>query len=70
MSKALKVVEITACKHWCPFFGISMDGMECNHPYFDEAEAYANMIINHDGDIPKECPLRKEPLEILYKLNI
>lgn len=47
-----------------------MDGMECRHPYFDELGAYENMIIDHEHVIPKKCPLRKEPLEILYILDI
>ena len=65
-----KEIKITGCKHWCPFFGISMDGMECNHPYFDDKGAYDNMIIDHEVDIPTRCPLRKEPLDIHYKLEI
>ena len=53
------------CIHHCPFFGSSMDGMECHHPYFDDLEnPYDCMIItqNDYGKIPEKCPLRKEDL--------
>ena len=65
-----KVIEITVCKHWCPFYGTTMDGMVCNHPYFDDKEAFEDMIINHRERIPSKCPLRKEPLDIHYKIKI
>ena len=36
--------------------------------------SYDNMIITHinsrDGNIPEECPLRKENLEITFELNL
>ena len=41
-----KVIEITVCKHWCPFYGTTMDGMVCNHPYFEGKPTYEDMIIN------------------------
>lgn len=63
-------VTITSCWNKCPFFATSMDGMQCNHPYWDDKAAYANMIITRDNSIngkaPDECPLRVEPLVIYY----
>ena len=51
------------CYHTCKYFGVSMDGMECNHPSFKDTKAfYANMIITQEnstnGKIPAECPLK------------
>lgn len=45
----------------CPFNDNSMDGMECNHPYWKEKGAYENMIINAENKykIPDKCPLKK-----------
>ena len=66
--------EITKCYHSCPFFGNSMDGMECNHPYWKDKGSYENMIItqdnSRDGKIPEKCPLRNEDLTIVYKLKL
>lgn len=63
---------INGCRHICPFWANSMDGMYCNHPYWDDKPAYDSMIISqdnsNDGNIPNECPLRKEDLTINYKL--
>lgn len=68
-----KEKEIKGCFHVCPFFGTSMDGMECKHPHWDDKGAYENMIINQDnsrnGNVPLRCPLRTEPLVITYKLE-
>ena len=51
-------IEIKNCYHSCPFYGNSMDGMQCNHPYWKDKEPYDNMIITHensmDGKIPDE----------------
>ena len=66
------VKEINKCYHSCPFWANSMDGMFCNHPYWDDKEAWSNMFISQDnsrnGKIPEKCPLRKEELTINYKL--
>lgn len=68
-----KEVEVTRCYNGCPFFGNSMDGMQCNHPYWKDKGAYANMIITQcntkNGRIPDKCPLRKEQLTIDYKIK-
>lgn len=61
-------VTISNCKH-CNFYFVSMDGMECKHPYWADKPAYVNMIISHDIAVSKECPLRKEALKITYKLK-
>lgn len=70
----VKEIKITRCYHQCPFFGNSMDGMQCNHPYWEDKGTYENMIITHvnskDGKIPGVCPLRNEQLTIVYKLDI
>lgn len=56
-----KVYEIDHCYHQCPFFGVSMDGMQCDHPFFDDKPVYENMIISHSENIqngfPSKCPL-------------
>jgi hypothetical protein len=58
-------VMVTECYHKCPFFGTTMDGMQCNHPIWQyNKNAYANMIITQDnshGRVPDECPLRIKP---------
>ena len=67
-----KKIEINTCYHSCPFFGVSMDGMNCNHPYWEEKSAYSDMIItqdnSRDGKIPEKCPLRNEQLTITFNL--
>jgi len=67
-----KEEKISQCYQSCPFFGVSMDGMFCKHPYWEGKDAYANMIITQDnsknGDIPEKCPLKKSDLTIKYKL--
>jgi len=54
-------IKVKECYHKCWFFGVSMDGMQCNHPYWRDKEAYGNMIItqqnSRDGNIPEKCPL-------------
>lgn len=69
-----KEIKITNCFYSCPFYEISEDGMECNHPYWDDKGAYDNMIITQDNyrnsKLPEKCPLRNEPLSIVYTLKI
>ena len=69
-----KEIKITGCYHSCSFFGNSMDGMQCNHPYWKDKGAYENMIItqvnSRDGKIPEKCPLKNEQLTIVYKLDV
>lgn len=63
---------IKKCIYQCPFYHRSMDGMECVHPYFDDKEAYENMIITQENGInfiPEKCPLRKEELTRTYLLD-
>jgi len=59
--------QISSCK-CCDFFFVSMDGMECGHPYWGDKGAYDGMIVSHDVKIPDKCPLRIEPLTITYEL--
>lgn len=65
-------IKVTRCKNVCPFYGNSMDGMECNHPHWEGKGAYENMIITQTnsigGNIPEKCPLREDKLTIVYKL--
>lgn len=67
-----KIKHIKQCLHHCPFYENTMDGMNCGHPYWNNKGAYESMIINtsnsSNGKIPEKCPLRKESLEIIYKL--
>ena len=69
-----KEIKIKECYHSCPFFGTSMDGMECKHPYWKDKGAYENMIItqdnSRDGNIPEKCPLKNGQLTIVYKLDV
>lgn len=69
-----KEIKITKCYHSCPFFENSRGGMQCNHPYWKDKGAYENMIITRDnsreGNLPENCPLKKEDLTIVYKLDV
>jgi len=64
--------KIKRCWESCWFYGITMDGMQCNHPYWKDKGSYDNMIITHEnsrnGNIPEKCPLRQEELVVTYKL--
>ena len=70
----IQEIKIKECYRSCPFYGYSMDGMECNHPYWQNKGAYENMIITHNnstnGKIPEKCPLRKSELTTIYKVSI
>lgn len=59
--------KVSRCR-CCDFFIASMDGMECDHPYWDDKGAYDGMIVSHEVKIPDKCPLRIEPLTITYEL--
>jgi hypothetical protein len=65
---------IDNCYKNCIFFGKNMEGMECRHPYFDTQPSYSGMIITSEnvriGEIPEECPLRKEEVTVIYKINL
>ena len=57
----IEKTTVTKCYHSCPLYRNSMDGMYCGHPYWNDKEAYASMIINHNNShdrIPEKCPLR------------
>ena len=49
------VEEVTKCND-CPFWGNSMDGMECRHPYFEKRAEESRFIhmIKDDGWDPYE----------------
>lgn len=68
-----KHVKVKRCIHSCPFYGSSMDGMECNHPYFDDKGGYQRMmIITHEEGTegyPTKCPLRGEVLTVKYYIG-
>ena len=65
--------EITGCFHNCSFYNRSMDGMECDHPYFRDKPSYSNMIIEQKhistNLIPEKCPLLSENLRITYYIR-
>jgi len=67
-----KLITVDNCR-FCDFFGNSMDGMECRHPYFEKKAPYKNMIITQDNiqnnNTPEKCPLRGDPLTIVYQLS-
>ena len=56
----------------CYFYHVTMDGMECSHPYWNGKGAYDNMIITQDNKLtfPDKCPLLKEPLVIEYRAAV
>lgn len=67
-----KEISVDICYHQCPFFGNSMDGMYCGHPFWNDKEVFSNMIITHENShhgVPEKCPLKVEPLTIKYKLR-
>ena len=67
-----QIFEITECYKKCPFFHISMDGMECTHPYWETRGVYENLIITMENsvlNIPPLCPLRDGELSTTYKLG-
>ena len=72
----LKIIEqiVTCCYHECRFFGTSPDGMQCNHPHWEDKGAYDNMIItqdnSRDGNIPEECPLRNGSTEVVLRIKL
>ena len=66
--------EVKQCYHSCPFFRISHEDMYCGHPVWKEKDtaAYGSLIITKDnskGRVPEECPLRREPLVVTYRLS-
>lgn len=67
-------IKIKKCYYSCPFYGTSMDDMQCNHPYWEDKGAYDNMIITQDnskdGKFPEKCPLRIEPLIIQKQYSL
>ena len=71
MGSQVKIVH--GCINMCPFYGTSADGMQCNHPYWQNKSAYDNMIITQangsKGKIPSECPLRNSNLTVIYALK-
>jgi hypothetical protein len=58
--------DISKCYHECPHFGLDggpSPAMICEHPYFDNKDCYAGMIISHPQcteGFPPKCPLLKE----------
>lgn len=68
-----KVYTVIACRLGCKLFKTDMDGMHCGHPYWKDKGAYSDMIIRQDnsgeGQVPDECPLKIENLNIEYKLK-
>jgi len=56
----VKGKKVTRCRD-CPYFGISMDGAECNHPEMKklmkkEKDPYLNLIDVNSSLFPEECP--------------
>jgi hypothetical protein len=61
---------VKGCYNECPFYQTSGNCMECGHPYFEkQKDPYSCMIItqdnSRDGNIPEECPLRKESIKLV-----
>jgi len=72
--KYIREQIVNECYHECNFFSTNMDGMKCNHPYWEDKGAYDNMIItqdnSRDGNIPEKCPLRNGHTEIVLKISL
>ena len=72
--KYIKEKIVKGCYHECTFFSTDADGMKCKHPFFDDKDAYENMIItqqnSRDGSIPEKCPLRIEDVEIINRISL
>lgn len=69
--KGMKDNIVTKCIHGCDLQGSSMDGMFCQHPFWNDKPSYDRMIISHGGpDIPVKCPLKIEPLEIGLRYSL
>ena len=70
--QTVKHITVTSCINHCNFYFKSMDGMECNHPFFDDKPTYTNMIITNDlgNKIPELCPLRLEGLILIYTYEL
>lgn len=62
-------IKVINCRYSCPFFGFEEKMMICKHPYWNDKRPYENLIIEHNDKIPEKCPLRKENLTIVYKLD-
>ncbi len=66
-----KVIYVSQC-YTCPLKGHTMDGMECQHPYWEDKGAYDGMIINQNnmrGQHPDKCPLRIDSLHMEYVME-
>lgn len=63
-----KVKEIDGCYRICPLQADSIDGPYCKHTFFENAQNGED-ILSRDEWIPEKCPLRKEDLNITYKLK-
>jgi len=66
----MNTIQVIRCRT-CPFFTVSMDGMECGNPYFKFMGAYSNMIIDQSNveNIPEKCPLRTENVVTVVQLS-
>jgi hypothetical protein len=66
-----KEIQVVKCRQ-CPLFLITVGGMECGHPVWDD-NGQANKFITHENSrdgFPDQCPLKGEELKITYKLKI
>jgi len=63
--KVERTVEVGSCYRCCPFFKLAGKEMQCGHPYFNDKDLHANMIITQDNSrntVPMKCPLRSGSL--------
>lgn len=67
-----KNLIIHGCGNKCIFYSITVNGMECNHPYL-LGKGKSNLIIEHsninNGTIPCECPLLKSELQLNCRIS-
>jgi hypothetical protein len=74
LHKFYEYFEIKECYHNCPLFQSNGNEMWCGHPQWKTAKSmYDSYIITHDnskdGNIPEECPLRKNTLVRSYVIS-
>jgi len=62
------IKEVENCWN-CPFYGNSMDGMYCKHPYWKDKGAYDCHIITDGSETPEECPLKTHEVRTITRLK-
>jgi hypothetical protein len=71
MDVYFKNKEVSSCRS-CPLMLNSMDGMYCDHPFFEGIDVYDRHIISQSdlSGFPAQCPLRHSDVELITKINL